>query len=154
MAYVGSIFLLIWGGGGGQNCFHTGLALTRIDSVIGSADSSYFVLFCRVLPSFCLFFCQGFLDVWPVQGCAVSYKTRVFNSRPAFGNSFVAPALPPLEPVFWEGDATKRFPVKKGFFSDKEGGNSVNEGFVKAFYRKGNSVKRSGPFSAPPDSEN
>ena len=26
-------------------------------------------------------------------------------------------------------------------------------GFGKDFYRKGNSVKRSGPFSEPPDSE-
>ena len=29
----------------------------------------------------------------------------------------------------------------------------MNEGFGKDFYRKGNSVKRSGPFSEPPDSE-
>ena len=43
---------------------------------------------------------------------------------------------------------------KKGLFSEKGGGNSVNEGFRKDFYRKGNSVKRSGPFSEPPGSEN
>ena len=49
---------------------------------------------------------------------------------------------------FGEGDATKHFSVKRG------GGNSVNEGFGKDIYRKGNSVKRSGPFSEPPDSEN
>ena len=55
---------------------------------------------------------------------------------------------------FWEGDATKHFSVKKGLFSEKGGGNSVNEGFGKDFYRKGNSVKRSRPFSEPPDSEN
>ena len=30
----------------------------------------------------------------------------------------------------------------------------MNEAFGKDFYRKGNSVKRSGPFSEPPDSEN
>ena len=30
----------------------------------------------------------------------------------------------------------------------------MNEGFGKDFYRKGNSVKRSGPFAEPPDSEN
>ena len=30
----------------------------------------------------------------------------------------------------------------------------VNEGFGNDFYRKGNSVKRSGRFSEPPDSEN
>ena len=43
---------------------------------------------------------------------------------------------------------------KKGLFSEKGGGNSVNGGFGKEFYRKGNSVKRSGRFSEPPDSEN
>ena len=43
---------------------------------------------------------------------------------------------------------------KKTFFSEKGGGNSVNEGLGKDFYRKGNSVKRSGPVSEPPDSEN
>ena len=30
----------------------------------------------------------------------------------------------------------------------------MNEGFGKDVYREGNSVKRSGPFSEPPDSEN
>ena len=30
----------------------------------------------------------------------------------------------------------------------------MNEGFGKDLYRKGNSVKRSGPFGEPPDSEN
>ena len=44
--------------------------------------------------------------------------------------------------------------MKKGFQSEKGGGNSVNQGFGKDFYRKGNSVKRSGQFSEPPDSEN
>ena len=43
---------------------------------------------------------------------------------------------------FWEGDATKHFSEKKGFFSEKGGGNSVNQGFGKVLYRKGNSVKR------------
>ena len=46
------------------------------------------------------------------------------------------------------------FSVQKGFFSEKGGGDLVNGGFGKDFYRKGNSVKRSGPFSEPPDSEN
>ena len=50
---------------------------------------------------------------------------------------------------FWEGDATKHFSVKKGFFSEKGGGNSVHEGFGKDFYRKGNSVKRFRPFTDP-----
>ena len=43
---------------------------------------------------------------------------------------------------------------KLGFFGEKGGGNSVNQGFGKEFYRKGNSVKRFGPFTEPPDSEN
>ena len=30
----------------------------------------------------------------------------------------------------------------------------MNEGLGKDFYRKGNSMKRSGPFSEPLDSEN
>ena len=30
----------------------------------------------------------------------------------------------------------------------------MNQGFGKDFYRKGNSVKRFGPFTEPPDSEN
>ena len=46
------------------------------------------------------------------------------------------------------------FSEQKGFFSEKGGRNSVNEGFGKDFYRKGNSVKRSGRFSKPPDSQN
>ena len=45
-----------------------------------------------------------------------------------------------------------RISVKKGVFSEKGGGNSVNGEFGKDFYRKGNSVKRSGRFSEPPDS--
>ena len=40
--------------------------------------------------------------------------------------------------------------VKKGLFSEKGGDNAVNDGFGKDFYRKGNSVKRSWPFSGPP----
>ena len=48
------------------------------------------------------------------------------------------------------------FSENKGFsvIHWKGGRDSVNEGFGKDFYRKGNSVKRSGPFSEPPDSEN
>ena len=46
------------------------------------------------------------------------------------------------------------FSEKKGFSVNWGGGNSVNQGFGKDFYRKGNSVKRSGRFSEPPDSEN
>ena len=43
---------------------------------------------------------------------------------------------------------------EKGLLSEQGGGSSVKGGFGKDFYRKGNSVKRSGPFSEPPDSEN
>ena len=60
-----------------------------------------------------------------------------------------------LRADFWEGDVTKHFSVKKkGIFSEKGGGTSVNQGFGKDFYRKGNSVKRFGRFTEPPDSEN
>ena len=55
---------------------------------------------------------------------------------------------------FWKGDATKHFSVKKRIFSEKGGGNSVDQGFGKDFYRNDNSVKRFGPFTQPPDSEN
>ena len=58
------------------------------------------------------------------------------------------------EALFSEKKGFSYFSVKKRVFIEKGGGNSVNEGFGKDFYRKGNSVKRSGPFSEPPDSEN
>ena len=35
---------------------------------------------------------------------------------------------------FWEGDATKHFSVKKGGFSQKGGGNSVNQGVGKDLF--------------------
>ena len=44
------------------------------------------------------------------------------------------------------------FSEKKGF-SVKRGRQFSEWGFGKDFYRKGNSVKSSGPFSEPPDSE-
>ena len=55
---------------------------------------------------------------------------------------------------FWKGDATKHLSVKKVVVSEKGGGNSVNQEVGKSFYRKGNSVKRFGPFTEPPGSEN
>ena len=43
---------------------------------------------------------------------------------------------------------------KKRFSSEKGGGiQTVNEGLLKDFYRKGNLEKRTGPFSEPPDSD-
>ena len=50
---------------------------------------------------------------------------------------------------FFGGDATKHFSMEKMGFSMKRG-----EGFRKDFYREGNSVKMSGRFGEPPDSEN
>ena len=62
---------------------------------------------------------------------------------------------PQSEPIFgFRGCDEALFSEKKGFFSEKGGGNSVNQGLGKDFYRKGNSVKRFGPFTEPPDSEN
>ena len=58
------------------------------------------------------------------------------------------------EPIFGKGMRQSSFQWTKGFFSEKGGGNSVNQGFGKDFYRKGNSVKRFGLFTEPPDSEN
>ena len=47
----------------------------------------------------------------------------------------------------------KHFSAEKGF-SAKGGKHTVNEGFGKDFYRKGSSVRRSGPVGEPPDTEN
>ena len=58
-----------------------------------------------------------------------------------------------FELIFGTGMRRSTFQWRKGFFSEKVGGNSVNGGFGKGFYRKGNSVKTSGRFSEPPDSE-
>ena len=59
-----------------------------------------------------------------------------------------------FEPIFGKGMRRSSFQWKKGIFSAKGGGNSVNQGLGKDLYRKGNSVKRFGPFTEPPDSEN
>ena len=55
---------------------------------------------------------------------------------------------------FSEANKKLQFSVKNWAFCEKRGGNSVNDGLGKDFYRKGNSMKRSGPFSEPPDPEN
>ena len=41
------------------------------------------------------------------------------------------------EPIFGEGMRRSTFQWKKGLFSEKGGGNSVNEGFGKDFYKEG-----------------
>ena len=48
----------------------------------------------------------------------------------------------------------KHFSVKNRVLQLKGGSHSTNEGFGKDFYRRGNSEKRSGPFSELPNSEN
>ena len=57
------------------------------------------------------------------------------------------------KPIFGKGMDEALFSEKRGF-SGNGGGNSVNQGFGKHFYRKGNSVKRFGPFTEPQESEN
>ena len=44
--------------------------------------------------------------------------------------------------------------MRRSTSNEKGGRQSVNEGFGRDFYRKCNSVKSSGPFTEPPDSEN
>ena len=57
------------------------------------------------------------------------------------------------EPILRRGCDEALFSEKR-VFSEKGGRNSVNKGFGKDFYRKGNSVKRFRPFTELPDSEN
>ena len=68
---------------------------------------------------------------------------------------FLPKSIRNSEPIFGKGLRQSTLQCKKKrLFSEKRGGNSVNEGFGEDFNRKGNSAKRSGPFSEPPDSEN
>ena len=56
---------------------------------------------------------------------------------------------------FGEGDATKQQAVRRSaFFHSMRARQSVNKDLGEEIYLKGNSVKRSGPFIEPPDSEN
>ena len=50
-------------------------------------------------------------------------------------------------PLCWRRGCDEAFLSENMGFSEKGGGNSVNEEFGKDVYRKGNSVNRSGPFS-------
>ena len=54
----------------------------------------------------------------------------------------------------WEGGTTKHFSVGKWAFQWTGGRQFSEWGVGKDFYRRGNSVKMSGPFAEPPDSEN
>ena len=90
--------------------------------------------------------------------CVPKWTHRVFRRThrvcPKTQWGSVSSLLRNIRADFWAGDPTKHFSVKKRGFQWKGGRDSVNEGFGKDFYRKGNSVKRSGPFSESPDSEN
>ena len=56
---------------------------------------------------------------------------------------------------FWgRGCDEAIFSEKKGFSVKRGQAIQLNEGLGKDFYRKGNSLKRFGPFTEPPDSEN
>ena len=71
--------------------------------------------------------------------CSTEGQKRHQNSAPVLviisGNSLVF-----SEPIFGKGMRRSTFQWKKGVFSEKGGGNSVNQGFGKDFYRKGNSA--------------
>ena len=88
-----------------------------------------------------LIFCQK----KRASGCSLLAQKSVYPQKYDVNLSgHVRPPQTFSEPIFLEGDATKHFSVKKGLFSEKGEGNPVNQGFGKDFYRKGNSVKRSG----------
>ena len=95
---------------------------------------------------------------WPFITCVADMPDLSdFGTSSTVLSALSTSANPPgckLEPIFGKRMQRSTFQWKKGFFSEKGGGNSVNEGFGKDFYRKGNSVKRFGRFSEPPDSEN
>ena len=113
---------------------------------------------------------QGF---WVLKTCAKFGKAlslmaqRLKNSRSPsgivnFNRDWKFQASHPPKPIFcgefWKSGIEHvnrdwKFQAR-WLFSEKEGGNSVNGGFGKDFYRKGNSVKRSGRLSELPDSEN
>ena len=98
--------------------------------------------FTIVRPEGCFQEWWGGCTVWPrrwVEHPQISEQTRRNSGLGAdFGN----------------GMRRSTFQWKKRFFREKGGGNSVNEGFGQDFHRKGDSVKRFGPFTEPPDSEN
>ena len=83
--------------------------------------------------------CESTTWQWVQNSCCVGFRiTLPKNGRSRF---------------LGRGSDEALFSEKRGF--QWEGGrDSVNEGFGKDFYRKGNSVKRSGPLSELPDFEN
>ena len=98
------------------------------------------------------------LSIWPncSHRCA-SPKKASMSMRAVLILKHVATNCPwewNSEPIFGKGMRRSTFQWKKGVFSEKGGGISVNQGFGKDFYRKSNSVKSFGPFTELPDSEN
>ena len=81
-------------------------------------------------------------SIW--KGESDTYQNGLGCISDTYPNPYPPVTVPPLfRGDFWEGDATKNPSVKKnGVFSEKGGGNSVNRGFGKDFYRKGNSQWR------------
>ena len=65
-----------------------------------------------------------------------------------------APTKRNLKRFLGRGCDEALFSERKGVSVKRGEEIPVNGGFGKDFYRKGNSVKRSRPFSEPPDSEN
>ena len=94
--------------------------------------------------------------IWPF-----SCYPLVFFSLNASVDKFLSRGKPSVESAlglsqsrFWgRGCDEALFSEKRGFSVKRGGEQSVNGGFGKDFFRKGNSVKRSGPFGEPPDSE-
>ena len=92
-------------------------------------------------------------DTGRVRKVCEKKKVHAHFSAPIKTGWFLA-VIGKSEPIFGKGMRRSTFQWKKGVFSEKGWGTSVNQGFCKDFYRKGNSVKRFGPFTEPPDSEN
>ena len=84
----------------------------------------------------------------------VAAKARARKGDRAKHPENILKLLDSSEPIFGKGMRRSTFQWRKGVFSEKGAGNSVNEGLGKDFYRKGSSVKSFGPFTEPPDSEN
>ena len=83
-----------------------------------------------------------------------SWNASVLPRNPT-SQPFMMPPFedPPSEPILGTGCDEARFSEKKGF-SVKRGRQFSESGLAKDLHRKANSVKRFGPFTEPPDSEN
>ena len=77
------------------------------------------------------------------QKLSKSFK-NIFRHFDNFRAALVFRPLLESEPIFGKGMRRSTFQWRKGFFGEKGGGNSVNKGFGKDFYRKGNQWRASG----------